>query len=203
MLDLTVPMVEVWFAGAKLGEYASDVEALKAASLHADSLPLLAESDEYEIRRDTMKYIVHRRITGPDAPALGPVLTISSSALTVTLDRPASGPTSRSARRWPPSWTRPGASASAWRPPSARPGRCRPRTPPAAPSTPPRSCSTASGTPTALRQAQGPLPRRARGTALRQAQGTWARRARRSSRSRSTTRTTPAAPGCWRSRPPA
>ena len=94
MLDLTVPMVEVWFAGAKLGEYASDVEALKAASLHADSLPLLAESVEYEIRRDTMKYIVHRRITGPDAPALGPVLTISSSALTVTLDRPASGPTS-------------------------------------------------------------------------------------------------------------
>jgi hypothetical protein len=93
MLDLTVPMVEVWFAGAKLGEYANDLEALKAASLHADSLPLIAESVEYELRRDTMKYIVHRRITGPDAPALGPVLTISSTALTVTLDRPASGPT--------------------------------------------------------------------------------------------------------------
>jgi hypothetical protein len=83
----------VWFAGAKLGEYANDLEALKAASLHADSLPLIAESVEYELRRDTMKYIVHRRITGPDAPALGPVLTISSTALTVTLDRPASGPT--------------------------------------------------------------------------------------------------------------
>ena len=40
-----------------------------------------------------MKRIVKRRITGPDAPALGPVLTISSTALTVTLDRPASGPT--------------------------------------------------------------------------------------------------------------
>jgi hypothetical protein len=93
MLDLTVPMVEVWFSGAKLGEYANDIEALKAASLHADSLPLIAESVEYELRRDTMKYIVHRRITGPDAPALGPVLTISSTALTVTLDRPASGPT--------------------------------------------------------------------------------------------------------------
>jgi parallel beta-helix repeat protein len=93
MLDLTVPMVEVWFSGAKLSEHASDVEALKAASLHADSLPLLAESVEYELRRDTMKYIVHRRITGPDAPALGPVLTISDTALTVTLDRPASGPT--------------------------------------------------------------------------------------------------------------
>ena len=79
MLDLTVPMVEVWFAGAKLGEYANDLEALKAASLHADSLPLIAESVEYELRRDTMKYIVHRRITGPDAPALGPVLTISST----------------------------------------------------------------------------------------------------------------------------
>ncbi len=93
MLDLTVPMVEVWFAGAKLGEYANDLEALKAASLHADSLPLTTEKVEYEIRRDTMKYIVHRRITGPDAPALGPVLTISSTALTVTLDRPATGPT--------------------------------------------------------------------------------------------------------------
>ena len=94
MLDLTVPMVEVWFSGEKLGEYANDLEALKAASLHADSLPLIAESVEYELRRDTMKYIVHRRIVGPDAPALGPVLTISSTALTVTLDRPASGPTS-------------------------------------------------------------------------------------------------------------
>ena len=94
MLDLTAPLVEVWFAGAKLGEYTNDIEALKAASLHADSLPLTTEKVEYEIRRDTMKYIVHRRIVGPDAPALGPVLTISSTALTVTLDRPASGPTS-------------------------------------------------------------------------------------------------------------
>ena len=93
MLDLTVPMVEVWFSGAKLGEYANDIEALKAASLHADSLPLIAESVEYELRLGTMKYIVHRRITGPDAPALGPVLTISDTALTVTLDRPATGPT--------------------------------------------------------------------------------------------------------------
>ena len=93
MLDLTAPLVEVWFAGAKLGEYTNDIEALKAASLHADSLPLTTEKVEYEIRRDTMKYIVHRRIVGPDAPALGPVLTISSTALTVTLDRPATGPT--------------------------------------------------------------------------------------------------------------
>lgn len=40
-----------------------------------------------------MKRIVKRRITGPDAPALGPVLTISDTELTLTLDRPASGPT--------------------------------------------------------------------------------------------------------------
>lgn len=94
MLDLTVPMVEVWLAGAKLGEYGSDLEALKAASAHADTLTAHAPADvEYEIRREAMKYIVHRRIVGPDAPALGPVLTISSTALTLTLDRPASGPT--------------------------------------------------------------------------------------------------------------
>lgn len=94
VLDLTVPMVEVWLAGAKLGEYGSDLEALNAASAHADTLTAHAPVDvEYEIRRDAMKYIVHRRIVGPDAPALGPVLTISSTALTLTLDRPASGPT--------------------------------------------------------------------------------------------------------------
>lgn len=94
MLDLTVPMVEVWLAGAKLGEYASDLEALKAAAAHADTLTANAPVDvEYEIRREAMKYIVHRRIVGPDAPALGPVLTISSTELTLTLDRPASGPT--------------------------------------------------------------------------------------------------------------
>ena len=37
--------------------------------------------------------IVHRRIVRPDAPALGPVLTISSSELRVMLDRRATGPT--------------------------------------------------------------------------------------------------------------
>lgn len=37
--------------------------------------------------------IVHRRIVRPDAPALGPVLTISPSELRVMLDRRATGPT--------------------------------------------------------------------------------------------------------------
>lgn len=75
--------------GQLLGAVADEQQALAVALDDADALTTDAE---YEIRK-TVKFIVKRRIVGPDAPALGPVLTISSTALTVTLDRPATGPT--------------------------------------------------------------------------------------------------------------
>jgi hypothetical protein len=89
-VDIESPAtVELWLGATRLGTYPDQGEATEAALVHAGD-----DTDAtYEIRFPAVKINVHRRITGPDAPALGPVLTISSTALTVTLDRPASGPT--------------------------------------------------------------------------------------------------------------
>lgn len=88
-VTFTAGYIEVWRDGALLSRHRAEREAVEAILAHAET----AVDGDYEIRTAPVKVNVKRKITGPDAPALGPVLTISDTALTVTLDRAATGPT--------------------------------------------------------------------------------------------------------------
>jgi hypothetical protein len=74
--------------GAGLQAVIAAVQAPKSVQLDAGRTVAFGRHSESAVMA---RRIVHRRIVRPDAPALGPVLTISSSELRVMLDRRATG----------------------------------------------------------------------------------------------------------------